>query len=91
MRDFISYGVQMAFIGEDTLVIGVASSALFDLAESHAVFEGHGEDAYRNFQEENYEVQLGPGIAFPFIKRLLALNDLGDATPDRRGDSPLEE
>ena len=70
----------MAVIGDDTLVIGVASSALFDLAESHAVFEGHGEDAYRDFQEEHYDVQLQPGIAFPFIKRLLALNDLSEAT-----------
>ena len=61
-------------------MIGVASSALFDLAESHAVFEGHGEDAYRDFQEEHYDVQLQPGIAFPFIKRLLALNDLSEAT-----------
>lgn len=66
----------MAGPGSDTLVIGVASSALFDLAESHAVFEERGEDAYREFQEENYEVQLQPGIAFPFIKRLLSLNDL---------------
>ena len=76
-----SYGVRVAVIGDDTLVIGVASSALFDLAESHAVFEEHGEDAYRNFQEEHYDVQLPPGIAFPFIKRLLALNDLSEATP----------
>ena len=71
-----SYGVRVAVIGDDTLVIGVASSALFDLAESHAVFEEHGEDAYRHFQEEHHDVQLRPGIAFPFIKRLLALNDL---------------
>lgn len=55
----------MAGPGSDTLVIGVASSALFDLAESHAVSEERGEDAYREFQEENYEVQLQPGIAFP--------------------------
>ncbi|GAA2748309.1 5'-nucleotidase [Terrabacter aerolatus] len=66
----------MAGPGSDTLVIGIASSALFDLAESHAVFEGQGEDAYRAFQEANYEVQLRPGIAFHFIKRLLSLNDL---------------
>lgn len=64
--------------GDDTLVIGVASSALFDLAESHAVFERSGEDAYRDFQEENYDVQLQPGIAFSFIRRLLDLNDLSD-------------
>jgi 5'-nucleotidase len=66
----------MAGPGVDTLVIGIASSALFDLGESHAVFDERGEDAYREFQEANYEVQLQPGIAFPFIKRLLSLNDL---------------
>ena len=63
-------------------MIGVASSALFDLAESHAVFDEQGEDAYRAFQEANYEVQLQPGIAFPFVRRLLALNDLSaDGSP----------
>lgn len=71
-----TYGVEMVDPGSDTLVIGIASSALFDLAESHAVFQEHGEDAYREFQEEKYEAQLAPGIAFPFIKRLLSLNDL---------------
>jgi 5'-nucleotidase len=74
------YGGPVPVIGEDTLVIGVASSALFDLHESHSVFEEQGEDAYRKFQEEHYDVRLEPGIAFPFIKRLLTLNDLGDGS-----------
>lgn len=63
---------------EQTLVIGIASSALFDLTESNAVFEDLGEDAYRVYQESNYDVQLKEGIAFPFIRRLLGLNDLSD-------------
>lgn len=75
----------MVAIGDDTLVIGIASSALFDLAESHSVFEQQGEDAYRDFQERNYDTQLSPGIAFPFIKRLLSLNDL------QAGGQPLVE
>lgn len=70
---------------DSTLVIGVASSALFDLSESHAVFTEHGEDEYRLFQEAQYESQLPPGIAFPFIRRLLALNDLAT------GSSPVVE
>ncbi|WP_228941612.1 5'-nucleotidase [Nocardioides sp. Leaf374] len=70
---------------DDTLVIGVASSALFDLSESHAVFTEHGEDEYRSFQEAQYESQLPPGIAFPFIRRLLGLNDLAT------GSSPVVE
>ena len=62
--------------GKDMLVIGVASSALFDLTESHAVFLDQGEDGYRRFQEENLDVQLRPGIAFPFIRRVLGLNSI---------------
>jgi 5'-nucleotidase len=38
---------------DNRLVIGVASSALFDLSESGAVFEQKGESAYRAYQEEH--------------------------------------
>ncbi|WP_280217575.1 5'-nucleotidase [Nocardia neocaledoniensis] len=61
----------------DRLVIGVASSALFDLTESDNVFVSHGEEAYRKYQEENIDNRLAPGTAFPFIRRLLSLNTLG--------------
>jgi 5'-nucleotidase len=60
------------------LVIGIASSALFDLTESHAVFEEHGEEAYRTYQADHLTDRLHPGVAFPFISRLLSLNDLAD-------------
>lgn len=69
----------MSKLNEGTLVIGIASSALFDLTHSDQVFRERGEDAYREFQEENYEVRLDPGVAFPFIRRLLYMNDLGDS------------
>lgn len=71
----------MANPSEKTLVIGIASSALFDLQESHAVFSEQGEDAYRDYQADNYETQLEPGVAFPFIKRMLSLNDLAETGP----------
>jgi 5'-nucleotidase len=67
------------------LVIGVASSALFDLTDSDAVFQKEGEEAYRRYQEEHLEDTLQPGVAFPFIRRLLSLNDLAGA------DDPLVE
>lgn len=70
----------MAVVSEKTLVIGIASSALFDLGDSHAVFVEQGEDAYRAFQENHYDKPLQPGIAFSFIRRLLDLNDLIDGT-----------
>ena len=66
------------------LVVGVASSALFDLTESDAYFQEHGEAAYREYQDEHLDDTLPPGVAFPFIKRLLQLNDL-------RADDPLVE
>ena len=60
------------------LVVGVASSALFDLAESDAVFREKGEERYREYQREHIDDVLEPGVAFPFIRRLLDLNDLSD-------------
>jgi 5'-nucleotidase len=61
---------------ESRLVIGVASSAVFDLSDSDTIFKGQGEEEYRKFQERNLNNPLPKGIAFPFIKRLLSLNDL---------------
>lgn len=61
---------------EKRLVIGLSSSALFDLSESDAFFRNHGEDKYRHYQRENQNSILNPGVAFPFIQKLLALNDL---------------
>ncbi|ETF04122.1 5'-nucleotidase [Advenella kashmirensis W13003] len=61
---------------DNRLVIGVASSAVFDLTDSDAVFKRDGEEAYRKFQAQNLNTPLPKGIAFPFIKRLLSLNDL---------------
>ena len=63
---------------ERALVIGVASSALFDLRESDAVFREQGEEKYREYQREHLDDVLEPGVALPFIRRLLDLNDLSD-------------
>ena len=65
----------------DKLVVGVASSALFDLAESDAYFRERGEAKYRAYQDERIDETLGPGVAFPFIQRLLNLNDLRPGDP----------
>src|SRR5450830_6176 len=66
---------------DNRLVIGVASSAVFDLSASDAVFKSQGEEEYRKFQEQKLDEPLPKGIAFPFIKRLLSLNDLS-ANPE---------
>ncbi|WP_286960672.1 5'-nucleotidase [Arsenicicoccus sp. UBA7492] len=75
----------MPYALEDMLVVGVASSALFDLTDSDEVFRSQGESEYRHYQEEHIDNLLEPGVAFPFIKRLLSLNDLGSP------DAPLVE
>jgi 5'-nucleotidase len=64
----------MAFQIEHKLVIGVASSALFDLTESHQVYLDSGPDEYRKYQEQHLDVILGKGVAFPFIRRFLNIN-----------------
>lgn len=64
----------MSYPIEKKLVIAVSSSALFDLTESHAVFEKQGAKAYKAFQEKNLNNVLKKGVAFPFIKRFLQLN-----------------
>lgn len=64
----------MPFEIKDKLVIAVASSALFDLSESGKVFREGGSDSYRKYQRQKQNVALKPGVAFPFVRRLLAIN-----------------
>ena len=60
---------------DETLVIGISSRALFDLNESHDLFEARGLEAYAEYQVDREEVFLEPGVAFPLVKKLLALNE----------------
>jgi len=64
----------MAYPIEHKLVIGIASSALFDLTESHQIYLNGGEDAYRRYQDQHRDVILNRGVAFPFIRRFLSIN-----------------
>ena len=64
----------MAYPIEHKLVIGVASSALFDLAESHQVYLDNGPEEYRKYQETHIDTVLPRGVAFPFIRRFLNIN-----------------
>jgi 5'-nucleotidase len=64
----------MPFQIEHKLVIGVASSALFDLSESHQVYLDKGPDEYRKYQEAHIDQILPRGVAFPFIRRFLNIN-----------------
>lgn len=65
----------MSYPIEKKFVIAVASSALFDLNKSDNVFRQQGVDKYREYQEKNVDIPFDKGAAFPFIKRLLKLNE----------------
>jgi len=59
----------------DPLIVAISSRALFDLEDSHALFEREGLDAYAAFQRAHEDELLAPGVAFPLVRKLLALND----------------
>jgi len=69
----------MQLTNANKLVVAISSRALFDLSDSHEVFEKHGVDAYCQYQIERENEVLSPGAAFPLVKKLLNLNILGDA------------
>ena len=68
----------MSFELSERLVVGISSSALFDQSIADTVFREKGQDAYTRFQRDQIDVPLEQGVAFPFISRLLKLNDLRD-------------
>jgi 5'-nucleotidase len=57
------------------LVVAISSRALFDLDESHRVFEEQGVEDYRAYQIEHENDLLRPGVAFPAVRKLLRLNE----------------
>lgn len=61
------------------LVVAISSRALFDLDESHRIFEEQGKDAFCRYQIEHEDETLTPGVAFTLVRKLLALNQ---ALPD---------
>jgi 5'-nucleotidase len=68
-------------VHDERLVVAISSRALFDLGDSHALFERDGLDAYRAFQIEHENDVLAPGVAFPLVQKLLGLNKLSADLP----------
>lgn len=60
----------------DKLVLAISSRALFDLSESHRIFEEDGLEAYQQYQIEHENEPLQAGGAFNLVKKLLHLNTL---------------
>ncbi len=67
--------------GDERLTLAITSRALFDMAESHALFEQAGLSAFHKFQTQRENDPLAPGIAFPLVQKLLRLNPPRPAPP----------
>lgn len=61
---------------DDKLVIAISASALFDTSEDDAIYQAEGREIYRKRQKENINKTFDQGVAFPFVKRLLKLNEV---------------
>jgi 5'-nucleotidase len=66
----------MAYPIEKKLVVAVSSRAVFEMDEANAVFDEQGVDAYRKYQLGRLDIPFERGVAFPFVRRLLRLNEL---------------
>jgi len=71
----------MSKILGDKLVVAISSRALFDLSESHEIYEKEGVEAYSNYQIDKEEDILEAGPAFSLVKKLLALNHKSPDSP----------
>ncbi|WP_297798784.1 5'-nucleotidase [Arenimonas sp. GDDSR-1] len=56
------------------LVVAITARALFHLEDGHHVFEQQGIAAYAEYQRLHENDILPQGIAFPLVRKLLALN-----------------
>lgn len=56
------------------LVVAITARALFHMEDSHALFEREGINAFAEYQRQREDEVLPPGIAFPLVRKLLALN-----------------
>jgi 5'-nucleotidase len=83
----------MAYSLENTLVIGISATALFDLSEADKLYKDAFKknpdtaiDIYREFMLKTEDIILEHGIAYPLIHALLHLNQY-----QKKGESPLVE
>src|SRR4051812_49138416 len=61
------------------LAVAVSARALFDLEDSHRVFEERGFSEYLAHVRAAEDVPLPRGVAFPLVRALLSLNDIAPA------------
>ena len=65
----------MSELNGPKLVIAISSTALFDMKESHEIYESEGVAAYSKYQREHEDDVLEPGEAFPLVTKLLRINE----------------
>jgi 5'-nucleotidase len=63
----------------DKLVLAISSRALFDLSESHRIYESEGVEAYRQYQIDHEDEILAMGDAYALVEKLLSINHSLDA------------
>jgi len=68
-------------MAKQKLVIAVSSRALFNLDESHHIFETEGKEAFCRYQIEHEDEVLLPGYGYTLVKKLLAINDINPENP----------
>ncbi|MSP53549.1 MAG: 5'-nucleotidase [Gammaproteobacteria bacterium] len=60
------------------LVIAISSRALFDMSESHHVYETQGVETYAKYQIAHENEILKKGVAFHLVQKLLRINKTQD-------------
>ncbi len=81
MNDVIESSLQSVLYRKDMskqqkLVVAISSRALFDLDESHRIFETQGKEAYCTYQIDHEDDILEPGFGYLLVKKLLAINEI---------------
>jgi len=61
---------------ERKLVVGISSNALFDLEKEDQIFQNQGVEKYKEYQIEHRNDVIDKGLAFPFVKKYLKINDI---------------
>lgn len=64
-----------------SLVIGISSSALFDMREADAIYRQHGLEKYSEYQIQQADAPLNPGTGFPLVRAVLKLNEITQSNP----------
>lgn len=77
-----AHTVAMEPANKPTLVVAITSRALFEMEDTHGLFEREGVEAFSRHQRDREDEPLPPGIAFPLVRKLLMLNQRLGATAE---------